>query len=106
MSAWLVQILAPLMDHPVPARVARVRRTLGAPDAEPVIDLSRGEVSLADSHPVVGQEGLYRAFFDTVIEGVEPVNMRMYVRDNDGQALTETWLYQYFPDQADEERKA
>jgi periplasmic glucans biosynthesis protein len=75
-------------------------------DAEPVIDLSLGEVSLADSHPVVGQEGLYRAFFDTVIEGAEPVNMRMYVRDNDGQALTETWLYQYFPDQADEERKA
>ena len=66
-------------------------------DAEPVIDLSRGEVSLADCHPVVGQNGLYRAFFDTVIEGTEPIDMRMYVRGNDGRALTETWLYQYIP---------
>lgn len=67
-------------------------------EAAPVVALSRGSVSLADSHPVVGQPGLYRAFFDAKIEGREPVDMRMYVKgEDDGRALTETWLYQYFP---------
>lgn len=79
--------------------------TLARGDAEPVIDLSRGTVDLADAHPVVGQPGLYRAFFDTTIEGTEPIDMRMYVRDNDGQARTETWLYQYFPDRSNDERE-
>jgi len=74
-------------------------------DAKPVVDLSRGTVTLADSHPVVGQPGLYRAFFDTVIEEAEPVDMRMYVQGNDGEALTETWLYQFLPDPAATERE-
>lgn len=69
-------------------------------DTEPVIRLSRGEVGLADSYPVVGQSGLYRVFFDTVIEGIDPIDMRMYVRGDDGEALTETWLHQYFPDRS------
>lgn len=70
-------------------------------DAEPVVDLSRGEVTLADAHPVVGQPGLYRAFFDARIEGADPVDMRMYVKGGDDRALTETWLYQYFPNRED-----
>jgi len=70
-------------------------------DAEPVVDLSRGEVTLADAHPVVGQPGLYRAFFDARIEGTDPVDMRMYVKGGDDRALTETWLYQYFPNRED-----
>ncbi|MFC6489113.1 glucan biosynthesis protein [Nitratireductor sp. GCM10026969] len=75
-------------------------------DAEPVVDLSRGEVSLSDAHPVVGQPGLYRAFFDTIVEGTEPIDMRMYVRDKEGQARTETWLYQYHPEGTVDERDA
>ncbi len=70
-------------------------------DAGPVVDLSRGEVTLADAHPVVGQPGLYRAFFDARIEGTDPVDMRMYVKGGDDRALTETWLYQYFPNRDD-----
>ncbi|WP_295813747.1 glucan biosynthesis protein, partial [uncultured Nitratireductor sp.] len=75
-------------------------------DAEPVVDLSRGEVTLADAHPVVDQPGLYRAFFDARIEGTDPVDMRMYVKGKDGRALTETWLYQYFPNRNDGRRGA
>ncbi len=70
-------------------------------DAGPVVDLSRGEVTLADAHPVVGQPGLYRAFFDARIEGTDPVDMRMYVKGGDDRALTETWLYQHFPNRDD-----
>lgn len=66
-------------------------------DGKPRITLSRGTVSLADAYPVVGQPGLYRAFFDTVVTGTEPIDMRMFVEGKDGEALTETWLYQYFP---------
>ncbi|WP_048645860.1 glucan biosynthesis protein [Nitratireductor soli] len=68
-------------------------------EAEPVVDLSRGAVSLADSHPVVGQPGLYRAFFDARIEGTKPVDMRMYIRGKNDRALSETWIYQYWPNQ-------
>lgn len=78
--------------------------TLARGDAKPVIDLSRGEVSLADSYPVVGQPGLYRAFFDTTIEGSDPINMRMFIQGEDGNALTETWLYQYLPSLAGDQR--
>jgi len=66
-------------------------------DAKPEVTLSRGEVSLADSYPVVGREGLYRAFFDVTVTGEEPIDMRMFIRGKDGSALSETWLYQYFP---------
>ncbi|MBN9019770.1 MAG: glucan biosynthesis protein D [Rhizobiales bacterium] len=70
-------------------------------DGTPEITLSRGKASLADAYPVVaGEPGLYRAFFDTVVEGDGPLDMRLFVRGKDGRALTETWLYQYFPAQS------
>ncbi|TWG91269.1 glucans biosynthesis protein [Mesorhizobium sp. J18] len=65
--------------------------------ARPRITLSRGEVAISDAYHVVDQPGLFRVFFDTIVEGSEPIDMRMYVEGNDGTALTETWLYQYFP---------
>ncbi|MBN8998695.1 MAG: glucan biosynthesis protein D [Rhizobiales bacterium] len=69
-------------------------------DGKPEITLSRGKVDLADAYPVVaGEPGLYRVFFDTIVEGDAPLDMRLYVRGKDGTALTETWLYQYFPAQ-------
>ncbi|MCX5497091.1 glucan biosynthesis protein D [Kaistia dalseonensis] len=66
-------------------------------DAKPEVSLSRGAVSLADAYPVVGRPGLYRAFFDTIVTGSDPLDMRLFVRDKTGAAVTETWLYQYFP---------
>lgn len=75
-------------------KVAKLKRGDGTPE----VTLSRGTVSLADAYPVVaGEPGLYRAFFDTVIEGPAPLDLRLYVRGKDGEALTETWLYQFFP---------
>jgi glucans biosynthesis protein len=38
----------------------------------------------------------WRAIFDLKSEGTDPVELRMYIRGN-GEALTETWLYQFRP---------
>lgn len=58
---------------------------------------SRGEVSNVYCHPVVGQLGRWRAFGDVKAEGSEPVNLRGVLMHK-GVKLSETWIYQYFPD--------
>lgn len=71
-------------------------------EVEPVIEASRGEVEIASARPLleVNGEGVsgYRAMFDLkpTDNSLEPINIRMYLRCN-GQALTETWLYQWTP---------
>lgn len=62
-----------------------------------VITSSRGTVSNAYSHPVVDQRERWRALFDITATGSEPVDLRGYLRQGE-RALTETWIYQYFPD--------
>lgn len=62
-----------------------------------VITSSRGTVSNSYSHPVVDQRERWRALFDITATGSEPVDLRGYLRQG-GRALTETWIYQYFPD--------
>ena len=75
-------------------KVAELKRGDGKAD----ITVSRGNVTLSDAYPVVaGEKGVYRVFFDLMAHGNEPIDMRMFVRDKDGSALTETWLYQFFP---------
>ncbi|MCX5516927.1 glucan biosynthesis protein D [Kaistia defluvii] len=75
-------------------KVADLKRGDGKAD----ITVSRGNVTLSDAYPVVaGEKGVYRVFFDLMAHGSEPIDMRMFVRDKDGAALTETWLYQFFP---------
>ncbi|MEO1235696.1 MAG: glucan biosynthesis protein, partial [Planctomycetota bacterium] len=37
----------------------------------------------------------YRLFFDVRAEGEKPVELRATLRDKDGDALTETWLYRW-----------
>ncbi len=70
---------------------------LGRQDGvEVVVTLSRGTVSNAYCHPVVDQRERWRSLFDVSADGGEPVDMRAFMR-KDGQPLTETWLYQYFP---------
>jgi len=56
---------------------------------------SRGEISNRYALQVVGTK-IWRAFFDLQADGVEPVELRCFLRLGD-QALTETWLYQYLP---------
>jgi glucans biosynthesis protein len=71
---------------------------LGAKDGvEPIITLSRGLVEIPSARPLKEIKG-YRAIFDLrpTDESVEPIDMRLYLSLN-GQALTETWFYQYTP---------
>ncbi len=56
---------------------------------------SRGDISDIAAIQVVGTK-VWRVFFDLQAEGVEPVDLRCFLRLGD-QALTETWLYQYLP---------
>lgn len=64
-------------------------------DLKPNITLSRGHVAAAYSIKVVGTNR-WRAVFDAVLEGKDPVNLRCMLALN-GKPLTETWMYQYFP---------
>lgn len=61
-----------------------------------VVTASRGEVSNVYNHPVVDQRNRWRAFFDISATGEEPVDIRAFLRRGD-KALSETWIYQYFP---------
>jgi periplasmic glucans biosynthesis protein len=64
---------------------------------EPVLWSSRGTFTYfntekaADSTP-----GHWRAEFDLLVDGKDPVEMRLFLKMGD-QVLSETWLYQYHP---------
>ena len=64
---------------------------------ELVVTPSRGSLGTAYNHPVVDQRERWRAVFDLEAHGPEPVDIRAFLQRN-GQALTETWIYQYFPE--------
>ena len=71
---------------------------LGRDDGvEIVVTTSRGTVSNSYTHPVVDQKERWRALFDVAATGAEPVDMRAFLRLK-GKALTETWMFQYFPE--------
>lgn len=71
---------------------------LGRDDGvEIVTTVSRGLVTNAYTHPVVDQRERWRALFDLEATGPDPVEMRAFLRQGD-RALTETWVYQYFPE--------
>ena len=74
------------------------------PDVEAIVTASRGRVETVSARPIVGAKG-WRAMFDYVPpdDSIEPVNLRLYLALN-GQALTETWLYQYEPPAADQRK--
>jgi periplasmic glucans biosynthesis protein len=63
---------------------------------ELVVSASRGVVSNAYTHPVVDQRERWRSLFDVEAQGSEPVELRAFLRRN-GNALSETWIAQYFP---------
>ncbi len=71
---------------------------LGREDGvELVVTPSRGVLSNAYSHPVVDQKERWRALFDLEATGPDPVDIRAFLRKDD-RALTETWVFQYFPE--------
>ena len=64
---------------------------------EPVITLSSGEAKQIEILYIEPIDG-YRIQFDwyPTSDSTDPVDMRMYLRCQ-GDAISETWLYQYFP---------
>jgi periplasmic glucans biosynthesis protein len=62
----------------------------------PVITASRGRIELPSARHLGPEE--WRAMFDLALsdDSTEPVNLRLFL-SLDGQALSETWLYQYTP---------
>ena len=61
-----------------------------------VITASRGRVEIVSARPLP-EEGAWRAMFDLVPDaGTEPIDLRLYLALA-GQALSETWVFQYTP---------
>lgn len=64
---------------------------------EPVLWSSRGAFSNVFAEAVPNDvAGHWRVQFDLIAAGTEPVELRLYLR-HAGQALSETWLYQWHP---------
>jgi len=64
---------------------------------EAILWSSRGAFSLATVEAVPNDvPGHWRAQFDLTASGKEPVELRLFLA-RDGQALSETWLYQWHP---------
>ena len=65
-----------------------------------MVEASRGTLGLTVAYPIAQATG-WRAMFDLDIgdsDDDEPIDLRMYLR-HDGQAMSETWIYQAFPSQ-------
>ena len=63
---------------------------------ELVVSASRGTLELTSARPLASVNG-WRAMFDVVPDAtVEPVALRLFLRAG-GQALTETWVYEWVP---------
>ena len=64
---------------------------------EPVITASRGQIEITSARPLHAING-WRAIFDLkpTDDSTEPIDLRLFLALN-GQALTETWVYQYTP---------
>jgi len=64
---------------------------------EPVLWASRGTFSYIFTEAVFdGVTGHWRAQFDLTVEGPDPVEMRLFLKNGDA-VLSENWLYQYHP---------
>jgi glucans biosynthesis protein len=68
---------------------------------EPVLTSTRGSFSYVYTEAVPDDvPGHWRAQFDLIVDGSDPVELRLYLKTGD-QVLTETWLFQYHPFQSD-----
>jgi glucans biosynthesis protein len=64
-------------------------------DVEMVVSAPSGRIERQSAYPVVGEDK-WRAMFDFTPASPEPVDLRLYLR-KDGQAMSETWLFQHSP---------
>jgi len=64
---------------------------------EPVLWASRGTFSYIFTEAVFDDApGHWRAQFDLTVEGTEPVEMRLYLKNGE-KILSENWMFQYHP---------
>ncbi len=64
---------------------------------EPVLWASRGAFSYVFTEAVFDDApGHWRAQFDLTVEGTEPVEMRLYLKNGE-KTLSENWMFQYHP---------
>ena len=61
------------------------------------VSTSRGTISYVFTEAVPGEKTMWRGQFDLTAQGKEPVELRLYLHDQDNKALTETWAYQFSP---------
>jgi periplasmic glucans biosynthesis protein len=62
------------------------------------ISVSRGVIVEPFAIRVKGTDR-WRIIFDLDAEGSDPVDMRAFLKAGSGEALSETWLFQHFPEQ-------
>jgi glucans biosynthesis protein len=69
----------------------------GNATVEPVITASRGQIEISSARPLNSLQG-FRAMFDIrpLDDSTDPIDLRIFLRRN-GQALSETWIYQWNP---------
>lgn len=65
-------------------------------DITPVITASRGRIEKPYVLKVVGTDR-WRGVFDLKLDGAQPVDLRLFLKLAE-RTLSETWLYQYFPE--------
>lgn len=72
----------------------------------PVVTVSRGTIEVPSARPLQSIGG-FRAMFDVKPpdESTQPIDIRLFLRHR-GQPLTETWLYQWTPPSAAEQKAA
>lgn len=65
---------------------------------EPVLHMTRGRAEIVSARPLHEIRG-YRVMFDVVPleDSTQQIDIRLYLRDTNGEPLTETWLYQWMP---------
>ena len=76
----------------------------GDVEVVPVIEHSSGRVEITSARPLHAING-YRAMFDVVPpeDDTTPINLRLYLKRKDnGEPLTETWIYQWSPPPMDQ----
>ena len=80
----------------LPALVFRAKAERDLP-VEAVVGASRGKVEIVSARPLFEVNGL-RAMFDlrTTDDSLDPIDLRLFLRF-DGEALSETWIYQWVP---------
>jgi glucans biosynthesis protein len=61
-----------------------------------VVTATRGKLNDVGAFPVVGAKR-WRIMFDLSDLDGQPADLRAFLRGKDGQALSETWLYEAFP---------